>query len=139
MDPTALALIATTTVSVLSPFLKKFAEGIGEGATKTAGTAAWDKAAKLFEAVKSRLAGTPAAKTLEDLRAAPSDETAKAALQTALAATVDADEAFAKRLAEILQEADKAGIDRAMNINIHGAVERIINIEINYGAINMGS
>ncbi len=138
MDPTALALIATTTVNVLSPFLKKFAEGIGEGATITAGTAAWGKAAKLFDAVKSHLAGTPAEKTLEDLKAAPSDETAKAALRTALADTVDADEAFAKRLAELLQEADNVGIDRALSINIRGDVANMISIMSSYGTINMG-
>ncbi len=108
MDP---ATIAAAVVAFLAPYL---AEG-GKAVAKKAGEALW-------EAVKQRLQGKPAAEeALRDLETAPQDEDAQAALRLQVKKALAADPGFLSELARLLEEAEKEAPGAVYRATLQGS------------------
>ncbi|OGW14372.1 MAG: hypothetical protein A3G93_14945 [Nitrospinae bacterium RIFCSPLOWO2_12_FULL_45_22] len=134
MDPTSLATIATSAVALLSPYLEK----AGEEFAKSAGSAAWNKAEKLYQAIKAKFAVKFAAReALDNLAKIPEDPDTQAAVCAELKKVMAVDEKFAKQLAGILKEAAEAGVDRVFNTTIYGDVAKLIQIGDVYGDVTI--
>jgi hypothetical protein len=102
MDPITLA---TAAVAALAPYLGKAAEKFAGAA----GDAAWKKAGELYDGLKARLAGHPAAEALNDLAQEPDNADAQGALRQALRKLITSDPDFARELAALTQDAAPTG------------------------------
>jgi len=99
MDAQSTSLLAANAVAVLAPYLSKAAETVLPKAAED-----------LYNTVKSRLNGRPAAEeALEDLKATPADEDAQAALRLQIKKMLVEDEAFVQQLSEKLEKAQASG------------------------------
>ncbi len=112
MDPITLA---TAAVAALAPYLGKAAEKF----VGAAGDAAWEKAGELYNGLKARLTGHPAAaEALSDLAHEPADADAQAALRQALKKLAASDADFARELAALTPGAAPAG-----GTNFHNEIQ----------------
>lgn len=126
MDPTTIGALASGVVAVLAPYLAK----AGEEFAKEVGKAASSKMGDLYQAVKARLHGHPAAaEALTDLEATPDDEDAQAALRLQLKKQMEADRAFADTLRRLLEEIGRDEQMATFLTQVYGGeVGKIINI-----------
>lgn len=93
--------IAATTVALLAPYLTE----AGKAVAKEVGKAAWQQVEGLFQVVRDRFQGNPAAETaLKDLEKAPDDPDSQAALRKELKKALHDDDAFAARLMELIRK-----------------------------------
>ena len=118
--------IATTAIAILSSYLAK----AGVEAAKKAGSAAWEKANEIYQAIKARFKkekdGFPV-QTLEQFEKTP--EKRKGAMEDVLKEILENDPEFSKSLLSLLNEAEKAGTGTVFNVNISGGkVGEIVNI-----------
>src|SRR5260221_7720041 len=92
MDPVTIGALASSIVGVLAPYLAK----AGEEFAKEAGKTTAGKISGLYQAIKTRFEGRPAAiEALADIEAAPNDQDARAALRQQLKKQLADDPAFA--------------------------------------------
>jgi len=123
MDISVVTTIASATISLLVPYLKKAGEKVGE----KVGEAAWDKTRKLYDTVKAKFATKPdGAKVINALEKSPDDRDIQAAVRFHLKDMMIADESLARELAIILKEASEAGADTVFNTTISGNVQELI-------------
>lgn len=142
MDTVTLSAIASITVSLLVPYLKTVAEGIakksGEEIGKAAGEAAWSKAKQLYNAVRAKFASKPDAKeVLDKLEKSPNDKECQTEVENQLTEIMSSDKAFAEEIIVFLEEADSAGADTIFNTNIHGKVQKVVQIGVVKGDVNI--
>jgi type VI protein secretion system component VasK len=123
MDP---VLLATTTLTVLAPFLTKMgekaAEEIGQGLPSAVG--------KLWNRIGKKFKGNPAAEAaVKDAAANPQDEDNLAALRKEIKKALAADAEFAREIEELLKQAQeetqtlRGNHNIAANIDIGGDVD----------------
>jgi class 3 adenylate cyclase len=126
MDPATIGALASGVVAVLAPYLAK----AGEEFAKEVGKTASSKMGALYQAVKARLHGHPAAaKALADLEVTPDDEDAQAALRLQLKKQMEADGAFADTLRRLLEEIGRDEQTATFLTQVYGGeVGKIINI-----------
>lgn len=133
MEPTIIATIAGTAVSMLVPFLQKLGGDLAkkavDGVGAKAGDAVWAKAKQLYEMVKSKFAQKPESnRALTALEKNPDDPDTQAVIRYHLKEILSSDEKFAKELAGLLKEvSDSSGGDVYNNTN-YGNVEKLNQI-----------
>jgi hypothetical protein len=138
MDPSAIAAIATSAVSLLAPYLKQMADGIVAGAGKRIGEDGWRTATSLYESIRQKLAGDARESTvLKALERTPNDSDTQAAVRFELKRVMAEDLNFAKQLAVLLKEADEAGADTIFQTTIHGNVEKLVQMGNVYGPVRI--
>jgi len=138
MEPAAIAALAGGAVKILSPYLSELASGALDKAKDVAGSEAVAHAKDIFEAIRSKFSGTPAAEeALEDLKKAPEDDDSQATVRVQLKKQLESDETFAASLAELLKRADSAGAGAVFNTNISGDVEKLLQIGIVHGNVSL--
>jgi hypothetical protein len=121
MDP---VILATTAVSVLSPYLVK----VGEQAAEEVGKKLPEAAGKLWHAITSRLKGKEASEeAVNDLIAKPHDPLSQSSFANQLRKALEADPTFGAELAHLLASAQAAGGDTIVNtgsgaVATHGSV-----------------
>lgn len=142
MDATTIATLASAAVSLLAPYLKSVGEVLakkaGEEVGKRAGGAAWDKAKQLYETVKAKFATKPsAAESLDKLAKSPENSDVQSSVKTQLENTMSSDESFARELANILKQAADAGVDTMFHTTIQGDIQKLVQIGVVYGNIEL--
>lgn len=142
MDATAIATIASATVSLLAPYLKSLGEQLakkaGEEIGAKAGETAWGKAKQLYETLKAKFASKPdTAKVISALEESPNDEDTQAAVRFHLKEMMASDESFAKELANLLKEASEAGADTIFQTTIMGNVQKLVQMGNVYGDVKI--
>lgn len=142
MDTYAIATIASTTVSLLTPYLKSLAEEftkkVGEEIGGKAGETAWNKTKQLYETVKAKFSSKPdATKVISALEKTPDDEDTRAAVRFHLKDMMTSDESFAKELAILLKEASEAGADTIFQTTIFGNVQKLVQMGNVYGDVKI--
>jgi hypothetical protein len=131
MDPVT---IATTAVSVLSPYLVK----IGEKAAEEVGKRLPDLPAQLWNAITAKFQGKPAAEeAVQDITAKPDDEDNRAAFRKELRKALEADPTFAAELERLLANASAASGDTIVNTG-WGAVATSGGVAAGAGAVAVG-
>jgi hypothetical protein len=88
LDPTTIAALASTAISVLAPLLQKMAEGGAAEAGKSV-------ASGLLEKLKQRISHRGSKEALEDLARDPGDADAQGALRLQLRKAMETDPDFA--------------------------------------------
>jgi hypothetical protein len=138
MDTTAVTSIATATVSLLSPYLRKAAEKAGEKLVSFAANHAWQKAKEIYESLRGALASNdPAAASLQRLVESPDNPQCQAEMTDSLAVVLRADPTLAQNLASLLKEAAAAGADAEFHTNIQGDVQKFVQIGTVKGDVNV--
>lgn len=142
MDSSTIATIASTAVVLLVPYLKSVSEGFakkaGEQLGEKSGELAWAKAKQLHQFIRTKFADDSGSeKALSALEETPDDSDTQAAVRFQLKDQMSADNEFAKQIAALLKEADKAGADTVFNTNIHGNVEKLVQMRDVYGDVNI--
>ena len=140
MDTIVIATIASSTISLLVPYLKLVGEGIakkaGEEIGGKAGGVAWSKAKQLHDTVKAKLSSKPdVAKVIEMLEKTPNDEDTQAAIRFHIKEAIGSDEKFGKELAAILKDATDAGADNVFQTNVAGNVQKLVQMGNVYGDV----
>ena len=134
MDPIS---IATAAAAILAPYLSTLAVKAGEKVTENlagkAGTGASGAVDALYQAIKRKFAAdhdTDAEQSLTSLAAKPDSEARQATVAEVLADKAQADPAFAKELADLVQQAGKdPGVTQFLtNVYGEGRVGKIINV-----------
>jgi len=115
MELATLALAAATLV----------AKSFIDAAAQDAGKGGWSGAHRLYELVRQKLSGKPAADTLDQLKTAPHDNELAQTLSHQLEAQAAEDSEFRERLEELVADADK-----------HEPVASIVNQF--YGTVRIG-
>jgi hypothetical protein len=129
MDPVT---IAAATVAALSPYLAK----AGEKIAGAAGDAAWKQAGSLYERLKQKFVGKPAAQAaLDDLEQAPADADTQAALRKELKKLLAEDGDLLRELSAALGQMKTAGV--SFNNQIAGNVGSLTQIG-NAGDVHIG-
>ena len=130
MDPVTIAAAA---VAALSPYLAKAGEKIADAA----GEAAWKKVGDLYDSLKHKFAGKPAAQgALEDLVKDPTDADTQAALRKELKKLLAEDGDMLNELSAMLDQAKLSGV--SFNNHIAGNVGSITQIG-NAGDVHIGT
>ena len=142
MDTASISLLASSSISLLAPYLKLLGEEavkeIGKNIGAQTSQTAWEKAQKLHELIKSKLSAKPdTAKVLTDLEKSPSDEDIQATIRYYLKETIATDEAFAKQIAAILRDAVEAGADNVFQTTIMGNVQKLVQMGNVYGDVKI--
>jgi len=138
MDTLAIATIASTTVSLLSPYLKLVGENLAKEIGSKAGETAWDKAKQLYEKVKSKFTVKPdTAKVISALEKSPNDSDTQAAVRFHLKEMMETDSDFAKELANLLRETSEAGADTIFHTTINGNVQKLVQMGNVYGDVRI--
>ncbi len=124
MDPVT---IASATIALLTPYLVK----AGDEVAKKAAGAAWEKVTEIYKALKERLAREKDKYPKETFKRFEKEpEKRKQAMQETLAEILEKDSDFAKKLMEMVKNANKLGAGTVFNTNVFGGkVGEIINIE----------
>ena len=127
------AQVATTAAALLTPLLPYLVKAGGkaaEEAGKEFGTAAWEKAKALYEAVRGKFTGDAyAEETLKRAAEKPESEGRRAALAEVLAEKAEADQEFGQQLAQLTQvTAQEQGIVNFLTQVYGGKVGKIVNI-----------
>jgi hypothetical protein len=134
MDLATFVTIATSVVSLLSPYLKKFREEIA----KSGGSAAFEKTKELYQTLKTKFGDSrEAQQALNSFVKTPDNVDSQAALRTQLEKIMVDDEAFAKKLAVLLKEAAEANVDHEFNTTIYGDVQKLIQMGDVYGNVTI--
>jgi len=142
MDTLAITTIASTTVSLLSPYLKlvgeNLAQKVGEEIGSQVGETVWNKAKQLYEMVKSRFtAQSDTAKVINALEKSPDDNDTQAAVRFHLKEMMETDSNFAKELANLLKETSEAGADTVFHTTIMGNVQKLVQMGNVYGDVKI--
>ena len=125
------AEIATTAISILSPYLMKLGEEVG----KKAVGAAWAKVEEIRQSIKDRFAQEKddhATTTLARFEEKP--ESRKAGMQEVLEEILTSDSEFASNLMTLLKEAEQAhagdvfNVEFHTNVSGHGKIGKVVNI-----------
>ncbi len=120
-------MLAATTISILAPYLAK----AGEAVVQKAGEASWEKATELYQTLKTRLSKDKDdfyQQALERFEKEP--EKWKSAMENVLKTIMTSDEAFAKSLSTLLEEANDAGTMAEFNVQVYGGkVKNIVNVK----------
>lgn len=102
VDPISIAPLALSAWNLLAPFVKKMGGKLLEKAAESLP----DVVGKVWDAVKEKMESKPETQELPaDLAAAPEDPAVQGAFQYQLKKLLENDEAFAKRLDELVREA----------------------------------
>lgn len=110
MDVATLAKDLATFLAPFLPFLLKVGEKAAEEAGKKVGTDAWHLAKSLWGKLLPKVEPKPAAQgEARSVFAAPNDEDARVALYLQLAKLFAGDEALAREMARLWDEAKKQG------------------------------
>jgi hypothetical protein len=130
MDPVT---IASAAVAALSPYLAKAGEKIADAA----GEAAWKTVGNLYDSLKHKVAGKPAAQgALEDLVKDPTDADTQAALRKELKKLLAEDGDMLRELSAMLDQTKASGV--SFNNHIAGNVGSITQIG-NAGDVHIGT
>lgn len=132
MEPVAIATLTSSVVSLLVSYLKKS----GEAFVSEGGKAAWAATSRLYERVR-KVVGGEAGGPLLSLEATPEDADAQAALRFTLKKLVADDQELGAQLTALLKESDEAGADTIFQTNIHGPVEKLTQIGVVHGSVNI--
>ncbi len=115
MDPVTMA---TTAVSVLTPYLVK----MGDNAAQEVGKKLPEAVGRVWSAILTKFKGKAAAEeAVKDFVAQPADEDHRAAFRKQLGKALEAEPAFVNELAYLLEEAKRQGCDTTINTSL-GAV-----------------
>lgn len=142
MDATAIATIASATVSLLVPYLKSLGDelakkAVGEIGSKAGGNA-WNKAARLYTNVKTKFLAKPeTAKVLNAFQKTPDDKDMQVVIGFHLKDVMETDDIFAHELAETLKQASDADVDSIFNTTIYGDVQKLVQIGTVYGNVKI--
>ena len=130
MDWQQVATTAAGLLIPLLPYLAKVGEKAAEEAGSKFGTAAWEKAKALYEAVSKQFAGDIyAEETLKRAAEKPDNESRRATLTDVLAEKAQADSEFGQQLAQLTQvAAQEQGIVNFLTQVYGGRVGKIVNI-----------
>ena len=116
MDPVSLAPVV---LSILAPYAKKVAGKLAEKSLE----ALPDVVGKIWDTVKRKMEKKPETKDLTaDLAAAPESRSVQGAFEYQLKKLLENDEAFAKRLEELVVEAEKQGVTYSADLKGGGAI-----------------
>lgn len=136
MDALTITTIASTTVALLSAYLKRIGENFAKEIGGKASETAWSKAKQLYEKVKSNFVAKPeTAKVINNLEKSPSDNDTQAAVRFHLKEMMEADSEFAKELANLLKETSEAGADVIFQTTINGNVQKLVQMGNVYGDV----
>ena len=126
MDPVTIGALAASIVGVLAPYLAK----AGEEFAKEAGKTTAGKISGLYQAIKTRFQGRPAAaEALSDIEAAPNDQDVQAALRQQLKKQMVGDPAFADTLRQLLNQISQDAPAVSFLTQVYGGeVGKIFNI-----------
>jgi hypothetical protein len=136
MDPAAIAALAASASALLAPYLAKAGEALAEKVGETLP----ENVGKLWDAVRARFKGKPAAEeAANDLAARPDDKKRQAAFEVQMEKALAADPEFAAQVEALLRaavpgsaQASGGGLAAASggivsvgddNINITGGVQ----------------
>jgi hypothetical protein len=117
MDPVTLS---AAVVAALTPYLAK----AGEKFAEAAGGAAFKGLSTLYDAVKQRVHGTPAAESLADLERSPQDPDNQADLRKSLRRLLEADPELLKQLSGLLPAAEAGG--SSFSTSVAGDVKNLV-------------
>jgi uncharacterized protein YbjQ (UPF0145 family) len=119
--------LATSVVQILVPYLLK----AGEELARTAGQAAWNKAAELQQAVKKRFEkekDEKSAQTLEQFKEDPEEN--KESMENELERILGNDPEFSGTLENLLRQADRVGAGAVFGVQVSGGtVGEVINVD----------
>jgi len=136
MDSTAVGVIASATVSLIAPYLKRLTGEFAKGFATEAGEATWNAAAKVFDNVKSRFSSNSGTTGLiSALRMAPDDEELQTVIRFHLKEIMETDEAFATELVHSLQLAAEKGVDNMFQTDISTKIAMVTHIGTVHGTV----
>lgn len=147
MDAT-LAQVATTTLTVLSPFLsglvgsytKDFTDGVAKGIGSEVAKPLMAAPRKLYELVKSKLSATETGKeAITDLEKYPEDESTKTVVAVQLRKALESDATFATELQTLLNEFASAIAGGGVNVVNNAPVGQQANIGQVHGGFTMNA
>lgn len=132
MDPISIIPLAVSAWKLLEPYAKK----LGGKLVEKAGESLPEVADKMWDTVKSKMESKPETKSLPtDLAKAPNDEDIQGAFKYQLKKLLENDQAFAKRLDELVNEAKQVTADMKGD----GAIAQGNNsVAVGKGGINIG-
>ena len=128
-----IGVLASTAIAILIPFLKSLVEGMvkktGEEIGEKTGDFLWDKASKLYEAIKAKFSTSPKAQeALFLLEKTPDNNVAQEKVRQALQDTFENDNDFTKQVTLILNETTINNYENTFQTNIKGDVGKVINV-----------
>lgn len=135
MDPLSIAPLALSVWNLLAPYAQKLAGKLVE----EAGDSLPDVIGKIWDTVKEKMEARPETQNLPtDLTKAPDDEDTQGAFKYQLKKLLENDEAFAKRLEELVGEAKQA-ISYSASMTGDGATAQGDNaVAVGRGGIHIG-
>ena len=111
MDPQTLAQQIVLFLAPFMPYLLKAGEKAAEEMGKNLGSEAWEQAKALWSKLRPKVEAKSAAlEAAQDVAAAPDDKDAQAALRLQLKKLLAADQALAKEVARLWEEAKAASV-----------------------------
>jgi hypothetical protein len=118
--------LATIVLGALVPYLVK----VGQSVAKDAGEVVGTKIEELYNVLKARFQGKPAAEeALADLEAKPTDEDAQTALRLQLKKQMNADESLAEELRKLVNDIKQDKETYSFLTQVYGGkVDDIFNI-----------
>lgn len=142
LDPASITLLTTTAIKFLVPYFEEAAKGFAKEAGgelgKTSSSALAEHGTHLFDTLKAKFQGKPAAETaLVDLSKEPKDEDNQAAVRKEIKKAIEADPDFAIELQKLLEHTDEGEQNSAVfNNNIQGNVDKLTNIGTVHGDVS---
>ena len=138
MDPAVITSIATATVSLLVPYLKKAAEKASEEIGSQVANQAWRKSKELYEKLRVSLSShKTATASLQNIIASPDNPQSQTKLIDTLIVVLKGNPTFALELKSLLIEAADAGVDTEFHTNIKGEVQKLVQIGTVHGNVNL--
>lgn len=119
MDPTFIAPLVLSVWKLIEPYAGK----VGGKLLEKAGEALPDVVGKLWDTVKEKMEGKPETASLPaDLAATPDDPAVQGAFQYQLKKLLENDEAFARQLQQLVEDAKKQGVSYSAKLKGDGAI-----------------
>jgi hypothetical protein len=134
MDPIS---IGTAAVAILAPYLTSLAAKVGESVTenlaKKAGSGAGGAVETLYQTIRQKFTAdrdTNAERSLKSLETEPDSKVSQTAVAAVLDEKAQADPAFAKELADLVQQARQDPKVAKFLTNVYGnaQVNKLVNI-----------
>lgn len=136
MDPISIASLVISAWKLIEPYAKK----AGSKLLEKAGEALPDVIGKVWDMVKEEMESKPETASLPaDLAATPEDPTVQGAFQYQLKKLLENDEAFARQLERLVDEAKQHGVSYSAKLYGDGAIAQGPGaIAVGKGGVHIG-
>ena len=138
-----IGVLTSTAIAILIPFLKSLVDGMvkktGEEIGAKSGDYLWNRASKLYKAIKIKFSSSPTAQeTLIALEKSPDNTVMQEKLRYALINMFEKDIEFAKEITLITNETTITSNESNIQTIINGDVGSVTNIGNVQGDVHIG-